>query len=176
MAGDDGPLLERYGMTEIGMALRIRCTANGVRMHRRAAGVEIRLVDGPVRHWRADATGKSVRGRACSQYVAPARDTARAFRDGWFRTGDMARLDQGAYRILGRTSVTSSKPAVTKSRRSDRGRASHASVDADFARSWRRHPSGASACRPPSNPPGAALRLDDLQQWVSALPMQVPKA
>jgi malonyl-CoA/methylmalonyl-CoA synthetase len=31
--------------------------------------------------------------------------TADAFRDGWFRTGDTAVLEEGAYRILGRTSV-----------------------------------------------------------------------
>ena len=31
--------------------------------------------------------------------------TRDAFRDGWFRTGDTAVLDEGSYRILGRTSV-----------------------------------------------------------------------
>src|SRR5206468_2134550 len=31
--------------------------------------------------------------------------TTAAFRNGWFRTGDVAVLDDGAYRILGRSSV-----------------------------------------------------------------------
>ena len=32
-------------------------------------------------------------------------ETAASFRDGWFRTGDVAVLDDGQYRLLGRTSV-----------------------------------------------------------------------
>jgi len=31
--------------------------------------------------------------------------TAEAFRDGWFRTGDVAVLENGAYRVLGRSNV-----------------------------------------------------------------------
>jgi malonyl-CoA/methylmalonyl-CoA synthetase len=31
--------------------------------------------------------------------------SAAAFRDGWFRTGDTALIEHGAYRLLGRTSV-----------------------------------------------------------------------
>jgi malonyl-CoA/methylmalonyl-CoA synthetase len=32
-------------------------------------------------------------------------DTRGAFRDGWFRTGDVAIVEEGSYRLLGRTSV-----------------------------------------------------------------------
>ena len=32
-------------------------------------------------------------------------ETRAAFRDGWFRTGDMAVVEQGSYRLLGRTAV-----------------------------------------------------------------------
>ena len=31
--------------------------------------------------------------------------TEDSFRDGWFRTGDVAAIDKGGYRLLGRTSV-----------------------------------------------------------------------
>jgi len=40
-----------------------------------------------------------------SGYWRRPAETSAAFVDGWFRTGDMAVLDGGSYRILGRTSV-----------------------------------------------------------------------
>src|SRR3989442_184498 len=91
-------LLERYGMTEIGMAL-----SNPLRGERRPGfvgtplpGVEVRLVEGEI----------LVRGpNVFLEYWRRPDETAQAFRDGWFRTGDMAVLEDGAYRILGRASV-----------------------------------------------------------------------
>ncbi len=102
-------LLERYGMTEIGMAL-----SNPLEGERRPGfvgtplpGVEVRLVDesgGPVP---ADAPGEiEVRGgNVFLEYWGRPDATRDAFRDGWFRTGDVAAVERGAYRILGRTSV-----------------------------------------------------------------------
>jgi len=93
-------LLERYGMTEIGMAL-----SNPLVGERRPGfvgtplpGVDVRLVDG---------TGEiEVRGATVFlEYWRRPDATAAAFRDGWFRTGDIARVEHGAYRILGRSSV-----------------------------------------------------------------------
>ena len=102
-------LLERYGMTEIGMAL-----SNPVRGKRRPGfvgtpmpGVEVRLVDEQGLAVAAGTPGEvEVRGaNVFLEYWRRPDATAAAFRDGWFRTGDMAILEDGAYRLLGRTSV-----------------------------------------------------------------------
>ena len=91
-------LLERYGMTEIGMAL-----SNPLHGERRPGfvgtplpGVEVRLVDDDL----------EVRGPGVfREYWERPGETADAFHDGWFRTGDVASLEDGAYRLLGRRSV-----------------------------------------------------------------------
>jgi len=100
-------LLERYGMTEIGMAL-----SNPLHGKRQAGhvgtplpGVEVRLIgdDGM-----EGATGEiQVRGPSVFlEYWRRPDATRDAFDDDWFRTGDMAeRAAHGDYRILGRQSV-----------------------------------------------------------------------
>lgn len=111
-------LLERYGMTEIGMAL-----SNPYEGARRAGtvgqplpGVSVRLVadDGRVvaeglepREPGPGASGEiQVRGDTVfEEYWGRAEETKEAFTDGWFRTGDEAVLEDGYYRILGRRSV-----------------------------------------------------------------------
>ena len=102
-------LLERYGMTEIGMAL-----SNPLRGERRPGfvgtplpGVEVRLVDDAGRAVPAGTPGEiEVRGaNVFLAYWRRPEATAAAFRDGWFRTGDIAVLEDGSYRILGRSSV-----------------------------------------------------------------------
>ncbi|HYR31301.1 MAG TPA: acyl-CoA synthetase [Gemmatimonadales bacterium] len=102
-------LLERYGMTEIGMAL-----GNPLHGERRPGfvgtplpGVEVRLVDDAGRAVPAGTSGEiEVRGAAVFlEYWRRPDATAEAFRDGWFRTGDVAVLENGSYRILGRSSV-----------------------------------------------------------------------
>jgi malonyl-CoA/methylmalonyl-CoA synthetase len=40
-----------------------------------------------------------------SEYWRRPDETRAAFRDGWFRTGDVAVVEDGAYRLLGRTST-----------------------------------------------------------------------
>jgi len=107
----DHTLLERYGMTEIGMAL-----SNPLEGERRAGsvgrplpGVEIRLVDSAGNEVAETngATGEiEVRGPAVFlEYWGRPSETEASFHDGWFRTGDEAILEEGAYRILGRQSV-----------------------------------------------------------------------
>lgn len=113
----DRPLLERYGMTETGMGL-----SNPYRGERRAGtvgqplpGVEIRLVspeDGRIlaegtRPPDPGASGEiQVRGPGVfREYWGLPEETAAAFDDGWFRTGDEATVTDGYYRILGRRSV-----------------------------------------------------------------------
>ncbi|MPZ53112.1 MAG: AMP-binding protein [Acidimicrobiia bacterium] len=103
-------LLERYGMTEIGMGL-----SNPYRGERIAGsvgtplpGVEVRLVDEEDRPIADGNSGEiQVRGPTVFlEYWARPEATEEAFRDdGWFRTGDTAIVDGGRYRILGRSSV-----------------------------------------------------------------------
>jgi malonyl-CoA/methylmalonyl-CoA synthetase len=102
-------LLERYGMTEIGMAL-----SNPLRGERVPGSVgtplpsvEVRLVgeDGnpvdPGTPGEIEVRGPSV----FAEYWGQPDATRNAFRDGWFRTGDTAVVENGVYRILGRTNV-----------------------------------------------------------------------
>ena len=103
-------LLERYGMTEIGMAL-----SNPLTGERRPGfvgqplpGVEVRLVDDGDVPVEGDGRGQiQVRGPGVfREYWRRPDETLAAFTaDGWFRTGDRALLDAGAFRILGRESV-----------------------------------------------------------------------
>ncbi len=99
-------LLERYGMTETGMTL-----SNPLAGPRRPGHVgqalppvEVRLVgeDGAVVP-EGRAGEIQVRGPTVfSQYWRRPQETEGAFVEDWFRTGDLARVDDGAYRILGR--------------------------------------------------------------------------
>ena len=101
-------LLERYGMTEIGMAL-----SNPLHGERRPGyvgaplpGVDVRLVNeagSPV----TEGPGElEVRGPAVfKEYWQRPEETAASFRNGWFRTGDVAVADAGSYRLLGRSSI-----------------------------------------------------------------------
>ena len=106
-------LLERYGMTEIGMAL-----SNPLLGERRPGhvglplpGVEVRLVDEQARPVPRGVAGEiQVRGETVfREYWNRPEETGAAFAPGgWFRTGDVAVLEgggEGSYRILGRLSV-----------------------------------------------------------------------
>ena len=102
-------LLERYGMTEIGMAL-----SNPLHGQRRAGfvgeplpQVEVRLVD---EGGELVPVGEPGEIQVCSpgvflEYWQNSAATERAFGDRWFRTGDLAVVEDGSYRILGRMSV-----------------------------------------------------------------------
>jgi len=111
-------LLERYGMTEIGMAI-----ANPLEGERRAGTVGqplpevlIRLVDERGAPVTPGTPGQiEVRGpQLFREYWGRPDETARSFRDGWFMTGDVAALENGYYRILGRQSVDIIKSAGYK--------------------------------------------------------------
>jgi malonyl-CoA/methylmalonyl-CoA synthetase len=102
-------LLERYGMTEIGMAL-----SNPLEGPRRPGfvgvplpGVDVRLVDDRGEAVGDDEAGElEVRGPSVfREYWQRPDETRAAFRDGWFRTGDVAIREDGSFRLLGRTSV-----------------------------------------------------------------------
>lgn len=103
-------LLERYGMTEIGMAL-----SNPYRGDRRAGHVgqplpevEVRLTDSENNIDLYGEPGEiQVKGPGVfKEYWQKDLATQEAFtKDGWFKTGDIAILNEGAYKILGRDSV-----------------------------------------------------------------------
>jgi malonyl-CoA/methylmalonyl-CoA synthetase len=102
-------LLERYGMTEIGMALSN--PLEGARVPGSVGtplpGVEVRLVDERGAPVEAGTAGEiEVRGPSVfREYWGKPEATREAFRDGWFRTGDVAVMEDGRYRILGRMST-----------------------------------------------------------------------
>jgi malonyl-CoA/methylmalonyl-CoA synthetase len=101
-------LLERYGMTEIGMALSNPLHGERIpgSVGKPLPGVEVQLVgeDGtPVAPGTAGEI--EVRGpNVFKEYWGKPEATRSAFRAGWFRTGDTAIVENGVYRILGRTS------------------------------------------------------------------------
>lgn len=103
-------LLERYGMTEIGMAL-----SNPYEGERRPGavgralpGVEIRLrsEQGKIITSEDEAGEIQVRGpNVFLEYWNRPEATQEAFQEGWFCTGDVAILKSGYYHILGRSSI-----------------------------------------------------------------------
>ena len=102
-------LLERYGMTEIGMAL-----SNPLWGKRMSGSVgtplpriEVQLVDEDGKPVAPGTPGEiEVRGPSVfAEYWGQPGATRDAFRDGWFRTGDTAVVENEVYRILGRTSL-----------------------------------------------------------------------
>ena len=112
-------LLERYGMTEIGMALSNRLDGERVPGHvgTPLPGVEVRLVEmtldeetGEHTHGDSVAPGNAgeiqVRGPSVfREYWGRIDATREAFtKDGWFCSGDVASVEGGQYRIWGRAS------------------------------------------------------------------------
>ena len=102
-------LLERYGMTEIGMAISNPLHGERVpgAVGRALPGVEVHLAGEDGRAVAAGEAGEiEVRGpNVFKEYWGKPEATRETFREGWFRTGDTAVEENGVYRILGRTSV-----------------------------------------------------------------------
>ena len=179
-------LLERYGMTEIGMAL-----SNPLHGKRRPGfvgtplpGVDVRLVDDAGRPVPAGTPGEiEVRGATVfREYWRRPEASAAAFRGDWFRTGDVAVQEDGAYRILGRSSVDIIKTGGYK-------------VSAlEIEETLRMHPAvldcavvgvedaewGERICAAVELRPGADedLTLDALQRWAKErlAPYKIPRA
>ena len=103
-------LLERYGMTEIGMGL-----SNSYLGERRAGhvglplpGVEMRIMDDEGNIPQDGSPGEiQIKGPSVFlEYWKKEEATNKAFtKDGWFITGDIAMMNNGYYKILGRDSV-----------------------------------------------------------------------
>jgi malonyl-CoA/methylmalonyl-CoA synthetase len=166
-------LLERYGMTEVGMAL-----SNPLRGERRPGyvgqplpGVAARLVDGELQ-----LKGPGV----FSEYWRQPDSTRDAFVDGWFRTGDAAVIEDGAFRLLGRSSVDILKTG------------GHKISALEIEEVLRTHPAiaecvvvgidddewGQRVCCAAELRPGITLELDELKEWARArlAPYKIPKS
>ncbi len=102
-------LLERYGMTEIGMGLSNPLEGERVPGHvgKPLPGVEMRRVNDQGEPVADDVPCEiQVRGPSVFEYYWNRPEaTEQAFMDGWFRTGDVTVVEDGVYRILGRSSV-----------------------------------------------------------------------
>ncbi len=102
-------LLERYGMTEIGMALSNPLEGERVpgTVGAPLPGVDVQLVDERGEAVASDTPGEiEVRGPSVfKEYWGKPEATQQSFRRGWFRTGDVAVLENGRYRILGRMNI-----------------------------------------------------------------------
>jgi len=177
-------LLERYGMTEIGMAL-----GNPLHGERRPGsvgtplpGVQARLVDEEGVEAEPGTPGEvEIRGPTVFlEYWRRPEATAQAFRDGWFRTGDVAAREDGAYRLLGRRSVDIIKTGGFK-------------VSAlEIEEVLRTHPEigecavvgvedaewGERVCVAVETAADSALTLEALQEWarVHLAPYKLPRA
>ena len=177
-------LLERYGMTEIGMAL-----SNPIAGERRPGSVgqplpdvEVRLVDEAADTVPEGTPGElEVRGPTVfMEYWQREEETRAAFRDGWFRTGDVAVLEAGSYRLLGRTSVDIIKTGgykVSALEIEEVLRLHPAIVECAVVgvedEAWGERVSAAVELRD-----GATLSLDELQGWAKSqlAPYKIPRA
>jgi malonyl-CoA/methylmalonyl-CoA synthetase len=177
-------LLERYGMTEIGMAL-----SNPLDGERRPGfvgqplpDVEVRLVDDAGEPVPEGTAGElEIRGPAVfREYWGRPDETVQAFRDGWFRTGDVASLENGSYRLLGRTSVDIIKTGGFKVSAleveavlRDHPAVADCAVVGVLDLEWGERVSAAVELRE-----DATLALADLQAWAKArmAPYKIPRA
>jgi malonyl-CoA/methylmalonyl-CoA synthetase len=102
-------LLERYGMTEIGMALSNPLRGDRVpgTVGSPLPEVRVRLVDEAGEECSDGVPGElRVSGPTLfREYHGRPEETAKSFADGWFLTGDVAVRERGAFRILGRASM-----------------------------------------------------------------------
>jgi malonyl-CoA/methylmalonyl-CoA synthetase len=176
-------LLERYGMTEIGMAL-----ANPLAGERRAGfvgvplpGVDVRIVNDELDDVPPGTAGELlVRGPGVfDHYWRQPAATREAFTGGWFRTGDVAVLEDGAYRLLGRRSIDIIKTG------------GHKISALEIEEVMRRHPSvaecavvgiddpewGQRVCAAIELRDSGALSLDDLAVWLRPrlAPYKIPR-
>ncbi|MFK7863179.1 MAG: acyl-CoA synthetase [Pseudohongiellaceae bacterium] len=103
-------LLERYGMTEIGMGI-----SNPYSGERRAGyvgqalpGVQIKIFDESDKVITEEGLAGEIRVKGDNvflEYWDNQKASSESFKDGWFCTGDVAVLENGYYRIMGRSSV-----------------------------------------------------------------------
>ncbi len=176
-------LLERYGMTEIGMAL-----GNALHGERPPGcvgvpfpGVSVRLVDDAGREVADDMPGEiQVSGPTVFQeyWRRPDATHAAFTADGWFKTGDVATRTAGVYRLLGRASVDIIKTGGYKvsALEIEEVLRTHPAI-ADCAVVGVKDPDwGQRVAAAVLLEPGAALELDALRAWAKQrlAPYKIP--
>ena len=177
-------LLERYGMTEIGMAL-----SNPLHGQRRPGfvgtplpGVDARMIDEQGAIVPPETPGEiEIRGPGVFlEYWRRPDETRAAFRDGWFSTGDVAVLEDGAYRLLGRKSIDIIKTGGYKVSAleieavlRDHPAVAECAVVAVADQTW-----GEKICAAVELQPATTLMLDELQSWAKTrlAPYKIPRA
>ena len=111
-------LLERYGMTEVGMAI-----SNPYKGERRSGSVglplpnvEVCLMEKGKVIEEEDIPGEiMIKGpQVFAEYWGKPEITKESFVDGWFKSGDVAILEKGYFKILGRDSVDIIKSGAYK--------------------------------------------------------------
>jgi malonyl-CoA/methylmalonyl-CoA synthetase len=122
-----------------------------------------------------------VRGPSvCLEYWQRPDETRAAFRDGWFRTGDVAVRDNGSYRLLGRASVDIIKTGGFKVSALEieevlrmHPAIAECAVVGVCDEDWGERVSAAVELRH-----GTSLSLDELQQWakIQLAPYKIPRA
>ncbi|MDX1660849.1 MAG: acyl-CoA synthetase [Gemmatimonadota bacterium] len=165
-------LLERYGMTEIGMAL-----SNPLEGERRPGtvgrplpGIEVRRVDPEGRPVETEGVAGEIEVRGpgvFDEYHERPEETRAAFRDGWFRTGDEATVEDGYWRILGRRSVDIVKSGGEKvsALEVESALLAHPAI-AECAVVGVPDPEwGERVCAAVVAAPGAEVELDELRDW-----------
>jgi malonyl-CoA/methylmalonyl-CoA synthetase len=167
-------LLERYGMTEVGMAL-----SNPLHGERRPGfvgsplpGVSARLVDDRNQSVADGQPGEvQLKGTGVfPEYWRQPASTRDSFVDGWFRTGDVAVREEGSYRLLGRSSVDIIKSGgdkisaleVEELLRTHPAIAECAVVGVEDAE-W-----GQRVCAAVETRPDCALSLQELREWAKS--------
>jgi malonyl-CoA/methylmalonyl-CoA synthetase len=177
-------LLERYGMTEIGMAL-----SNPLHGERRPGfvgiplpGVDVRLIDEDGRVVEDGSPGElEVRGPSVFlEYWKRPDETQVALREGWFRTGDVAVRDRDAYRLLGRRSIDIIKTGGYKvsALEIEEVLRTHPAIAECAVVGVVDHDLGERISAAVELRDGATVSLAELQQWAKATlaPYKVPRA
>ena len=177
-------LLERYGMTEVGMALAnpLAGPRHPGRVGAPLPGVDIRLVDAAGGEVAPGTPGEiELRGPGVFlEYWRRPDATRQAFRDGWFRTGDVAVAEAGVYRLLGRADIDIIKTGGYKvsALEIEEVLRLHPAV-ADCAVVGVADPEwGERVCAAVESAPQAAPDREALQEWARSrlAPYKVPRA
>ena len=176
-------LLERYGMTEIGMGL-----SNSLRGERFPGSVGtplprvvVRVVDDELQEVDPGSPGELLIDgpNVFREYWRRSDETADSFHDGYFKTGDVVVVENGRFRILGRRSVDIIKTGgykvsaleieeVLRTHPSIRECAVVGAQDLDW---------GERVCVAVEVVDGGDLKLDALRRWAHdyLAPYKVPK-
>ena len=177
-------LLERYGMTEIGMAL-----SNPYDGERRAGhvghalpGMTVQLFDEDDRPIHEESTPGEIRIKGdgvLEEYWNDEKATRESFTNGWFCSGDIAVIEDGYYRIMGRSSTDIIKSGGYKLSALEiegvlltHEDINEAAVIGVEDRTWGEAVAAVIALRD-----GAHLDLADLKQWCRGRmsPYKIPK-